>query len=892
MDKPEIPKAYEPGKAEDNIYTAWEASGFFNPDNLPDAGSRQETYCIVLPPPNVTGTLHLGHAAMLAIEDIMIRHARLKGLDTLWVPGTDHAAIATQTKVDKLLIKEGYTDPRAELGRDKFLERVNQFAQESHDTIVSQVRKMGASIDWSREAFTLDEVRERAVRTVFAKMYEDGLIYRGHRIVNWCPHCHSTLADDEVEHKETNATLVTFRYAKDFPIPIATTRAETKLGDTAVAVHPDDGRYKEFVGKTFEVEFVGQPLTIKVIADKEIDPEFGTGALGVTPAHSLVDAAMAERHELETVQVIDEDGNIVPKIKAFAGQSAEQARAKVVEYLKEQGLVEAEAEITHNLSVCYRCSSVVEPLPSRQWFIDVNKEFDFKQSDRAPIKGLKNGDKVTLKKLMQHVVRENEIEIIPDRFNKTYFHWIDNLRDWCISRQIWYGHQIPVWYKDDETCVGVGAPEGEGWIQDQDTLDTWFSSGLWTFSTLGWPEETSDFKKYHPTQVLETAPDILFFWVARMILMTTYNLGEVPFEKVYLHGLVRDEQGRKMSKSLDNAIDPLDVIADYGTDAVRLSLVIGSTPGNDMKLSEEKIAGYRNFTNKLWNISRFVLTSVDAIERASSVEPKTLSDKWILSRFENVVETVSKHLDAYELSPAGEVLRDFTWNEFADWYLEIAKVQRKDEALKSSTDQVLLYVLERLLTLWHPFMPFVTEEIWKNFRSGDKDFLMISKWPKVKGFDDKSAEAEFEQLRDVVGAIRNLRASYRIDPGAKIPVQLVSKRFESVLTDQIEVIRTLARVSPVEVKASGEKPDKAAAQLAGLVQVYLPLEGIVDIDKEKERLTKELASAEKYLQGLEAKLGNKGFLDNAPDQLVDSIKEKQTEATERVVQLKKQIASL
>ena len=900
MDKTNIPKAYDAKQVEDKIYSAWEKSGLFNPDNAPDRDKRKESFSIVLPLPNVTGTLHLGHAAMLAIEDIMTRYARLQGKDTLWIPGTDHAAIATQTKVEKLLMKEGMEDPRKELGREKFLQRVDKFAQESHDTIVNQVRKMGASIDWSREAFTLDETRTTAVLTVFKKMYDDGLIYRGHRIVNWCPRCHSTLADDEVEYKEAQGKMYTFKYSHDFPFTIASTRPETKLGDTAVAVHPDDKRYKEFVGQEIETEFCGQPIKLKIIADKAVDPELGTGALGVTPAHSHIDADMAAQHDLETVQVIDEDGNIVQGMKVFAGMAAEKAREQIVQYLEEQGLMEKIEDAPHNLSLCYRCDSVIEPIPSHQWFINVNKEFAFKLSKSHPIDGLKDGDKVTLKKLMQHVVRKNQIEIIPDRFNKTYFHWIDNLRDWCISRQIWYGHRIPVWYRGEETYVGIEEPEGEGsssakasedkWEQDPDTLDTWFSSGLWTFSTLGWPEETEDMKRYHPTAMLETGYDILFFWVARMILMTTYNLGEIPFKQVYLHGLVRDEKGRKMSKSLGNVIDPLDVIPKYGTDAVRLSLVIGTSPGNDTKLSEEKIAGYRNFTNKLWNISRFVLTSVTKVSSVEKVSGVTLADKWILSRFGQVVDEVTAKLDKHEFSQAGELLRDFTWNEFADWYLEIAKIQRKDQETKVSTDRILLYILERVLVMWHPFMPFVTEEIWKMF--GSDEFMMMHAWPKVSNNQDKESETKFELLREVVSSIRNLRAEYRVDPGQKIPVHLVSKKDKVFLEEQIETIRILARVTPVHVETDLEKPEGAVSAVVGQVQIYLPLAGIIDVDKEKTRLAKELEGAEQYLESLEKRLANKSFVAKAPEKMVSDIKQKKVDAEEKVQRIKKQLASL
>src|SRR3989344_1007545 len=603
----ELPKAYEPKNYDDGIYKKWEESGLFNPDICVKQGvssAKADYFSIVLPPPNVTGTLHMGHAVMLAIQDVMVRYHRMKGDRTLWVPGTDHAAIATQAKVEKLLMEKGLKNPRQELGREKFLAEVKKFAQESHDIIVNQSRKMGASLDWSREAFTLDEPRNLAVRAVFKKMYDDGLIYRGHRIVNWCPHCLSTLADDEVVYKEQVAKLYTFKYDKDFPIAISTTRPETKLGDTAVAANPKDKRYKKLIGKTFSVKsFAGGPdLKIKIIASDEVDMNFGTGALGVTPAHSLVDYEMAQKNKLPVIKVIGEDGKMTGEAgKRYVGLTVKEARRKVAEYLQKNGLMEKEEQVPNNLSVCYRCETPIEPLPSKQWFIDVNK----------PVKAR---GKKSLKQLMQRAVgnKKGQITIVPEHFEKNYFHWIDNLHDWCISRQIWYGHQIPVWYKGDEIYVDVNPPKDEGWQQDPDTLDTWFSSGLWTFSTLGYPNlKAEDLKNYHPTSVMETGYDILFFWVARMILMTTYVLGDIPFKKVYLHGLVRDEKGTKMSKSLGNVIDPLDMIAKYGTDATRLSLLVGNTPGNDMKLSEEKIAGFRNFTNKLWNISRFMLLNIE-----------------------------------------------------------------------------------------------------------------------------------------------------------------------------------------------------------------------------------------------------------------------------------------
>ena len=581
--KKELPKAYEPSKYEDGIYKKWEKSGLFNPDKIPPTPfnkggvlDKRKSYTISMPPPNVTGTLHMGHAVMLAIEDILTRYHRMKGERTLWVPGTDHAAIATQTKVEKELRKEG--KDRHKLGREKFLKEVNKFAQESHDTIVNQIKKMGSSCDWSREAYTLDEVRTRAVRTVFKMMYDDGLIYRGERIVNWCPRCHSTLADDEVEYKEQKAKLYTFKYSKDFPFTIATTRPETKLGDTAVAVNPKDERYKKYIGKEYEVDFVGIKLKLKIIADREVDMEFGTGALGVTPAHSMIDWHMAEENKLDIIKVIDEDGNIREGFDPFSGEDVFRARKMIVNKLKKDKLLEKEEEVDNKLSICYRCDTPIEPLPSLQWFIDVHK--------KIKRRGNKSIKELSVDAVKSGVFGRDKINIIPERFEKNYFHWMDNLRDWCISRQIWFGHQIPVWHKesiineqltinnDEENIyVGVEAPEGKGWTQDTDTLDTWFSSGLWTFSTLAQkPDQikikdgklvidSEDFKNFHPTNVLETGYDILFFWIARMIIMTTYAIEDIPFQDVYLHGLVKDEKGKKMSKSLGNTIDPLDMIS-------------------------------------------------------------------------------------------------------------------------------------------------------------------------------------------------------------------------------------------------------------------------------------------------------------------------------------------
>ncbi|MBU0546187.1 valine--tRNA ligase, partial [Patescibacteria group bacterium] len=669
---PELSKAYEPKKFEDEIYRRWEESGFFHPDKCVELGvtaDDAEHFSCVLPPPNVTGTLHMGHAAMLAIEDVIIRYHRMKGDKTLWVPGTDHAAIATQTKVEKILMeKEGMKDPKVELGRENFLERVREYAQESHDTIVNQCKKMGSSLDWKMEAYTLDETRSLAVRTVFKKMYDDDLIYRGYRLVNWCPRCHSTLADDEVEHKEENGKFYWIKYG---PFVLATARPETKLGDTAVAVHPNDERYKDMVGKKYMIPGVLGEFEVQVVADEAVDPNFGTGAVKVTPAHSFVDYEIAQRHKIPMKQVIDEDGKMMANCGKYAGMTTKEAREAIVNDMQEMGLIDRiEENYVHNLGICYRCGATVEPIPSKQWFIDVNKEFHFHQSKEHPIAGLSEGEPTTLKKLMKQVVENGQIEIIPERFNRVYFNWIDNLRDWCISRQIWWGHQIPVWYKkgsqpvvhsqqsvEENIFVGVDAPTDKDWQQDPDTLDTWFSSGLWTFSALDWPNVDNYLKYYHPTNVLETGYDILFFWVARMILMTTYVLGEIPFHKVYLHGLVRDAQGRKMSKSLGNVMDPLVIIDKFGTDATRLSFLLGNTAGNDMRLSEQKVEGFRNFTNKLWNISRFMLLNIKNPNANSDCpKGKTLADKWILRRLNDVTGQATENIEKYNFSFTGELL--------------------------------------------------------------------------------------------------------------------------------------------------------------------------------------------------------------------------------------------
>lgn len=715
---------YEPKEIEEKIYEQWEKSGLFNPDEAIGKGvadPNKEPFSIVLPPPNVTGVLHMGHAVMLAIEDVLVRYHRMQGRPTLWVPGTDHAAIATQSKVESAIYKKEGKN-RRELGREEFLRRVKEFARESRETIVRQIKKMGASVDWSREAYTLDEKRNLAVRTAFKQMHDAGLIYRGHKVINWDPKGQTVISDDEIVYEERKAKLYTFKYSKDFPIAISTTRPETKVGDTAVAVHPDDSRYKNFVGKEYDVTFAGVQLHIKIVADEAVDKEFGTGALGVTPAHSMIDWDIAKKHHLPLKQVIDERGKMMVEGN-LEGRKVSEAREMVVEWLRSEGLLQDEKEITQNISLAERTGAIVEPLPKLQWFVDVNKKIRIPYSK---IPGIAPEREVSLKELMRHVVEQKLISIVPERFEKIYFNWIDNLRDWTISRQIWFGHQIPVWHRGEEMHVGVEPPKGEGWEQDPDTLDTWFSSGLWTFSTLGWPEKTRDLEFFHPTSVLETGYDILFFWVARMILMTGFLLGDIPFKKVYLHGLVRDEKGRKMSKSLDNTIDPLDMSEKYGADATRLSLIIGAAPGNDVKLSEDKVRGYRNFTTKIWNVARFVLMNKPESDIGTPVLSE--NDEIYLIELEALKREVVDHIENMELHLAGEKLYHYFWHTFADKIVEAMKprLRGEDENDKKTAYFVLESILIQSLKLLHPFTPFVTEALYSKMRPGT--FLMAERF--------------------------------------------------------------------------------------------------------------------------------------------------------------------
>ena len=682
---------YNPGETEDRIYKLWEKSGFFNPDNLPER--HQKPFSIILPPPNATGTLHVGGSLMTVIQDIIIRYKRMAGFKTLWLPGTDHAAIASNSKVEKILYKEEGKS-RHNIGREAFVAKVEKFVNENRGALKHQISKMGASLDWSREAFTFDEKRNLAVRTAFKKMYDAGLIYRGTRIINWDPKGQTTISDDEIVYKEEPSV---FYYLKYGPFTIATARPETKFGDKYVVMHPADERYKDYQhGQKIELEWINTPITATIIKDEAIDMAFGTGVMTITPWHDQTDFEIAERHKLEKEQIIDLYGKLKPIAGEFTGMKIAEVREKIIEKLEAKGLLVKKEPYMHNVATAERTGGHIEPQIMNQWFVNVNKT-------------IAERDNKTLKNLMHDAVSSGQIKILPEHFEKTYFHWVNNLHDWNISRQIWYGHRIPAWYKNDEVYVGVDAPTGPDWEQDPDTLDTWFSSGLWTFSALGWPEKTKDLGTYHPTDILETGYDILFFWVARMILMSEFLLGEIPFKTVYLHGLVRNQKGEKLSKSLGDNTDPLSITSQYGTDALRMALIVGVGPGSDSKLSNDKLKAYKNFANKIWNIARFVLSQ----ERDGEL------DKELVDEFDALAKDITDDMENYHFYIAAEKIYAYVWHRFADEIIEEAKKQ-------PGRGETLYYILENSLKLLHPFMPFITEEIWSELKGS---LLMIEPWP-------------------------------------------------------------------------------------------------------------------------------------------------------------------
>lgn len=712
-------KPYDPKKTEDKIYKLWEESGFFNPDVCVEKGiikKDAETFSIVLPPPNVTGILHTGHALMLVIEDIIVRYKRMQGYRTLWLPGTDHAAIATQSKVEKLLEKENIH--KNDIGREKFLEKVEKYAEESHDTIVNQAKKMGATLDWSREAFTLDEKRNIAVKTAFKKMYDEGLIYRGNRMVNWDPKGQTVISDDEIVYEERKNKFYTFKYG---PFEIGTARPETKFGDKYVVMHPDDKRYKKWTHlQKIKLEWINGPIEATIIKDKIIDMKFGTGVMTITPWHSHEDFILAEKYNLDKEQIIDKYGKLLPIAQEFAGMKINDARPKIVEKLKEKGLfVSVDENYINKVATAERTGGIIEPQIMLQWFIDVNKKIPSRNNK-------------SLKELMLEPIREGKIKILPDHFKKVYYNWIENLHDWCISRQIWYGHRIPVWYRGKEIYCNTEAPTGDNWVQDEDTLDTWFSSGLWTFSTLGWPQKTKDLENYHPTSILETGHDILFFWIARMILMSQYLLDEIPFKNVYLHGMVRTADGKKMSKSLgDKTINPMNIIEKYGNDALRMAMIVGNTPGNDLKLNENDIRGYGKFINKVWNASRFVIENTKE-KNYFDLNNLDEEDKKSNEELQSLIKEITKEMNEFRFSIVAEKLYHYFWHTFADIIIERSKAKILKGQNTDSAKTLLHTQLTTLLKVLHPFIPFVTEEIWSIIKKDIKEknnLLMITKWP-------------------------------------------------------------------------------------------------------------------------------------------------------------------
>ena len=876
-----LDKAYDPKAVEDRIYKMWEDGGAFKAD----VTSKKEAFTISMPPPNATGQLHLGHAVMLALEDIFIRFARMQGKEALWVPGTDHAAIATENVVIKLLKEQGMKDPRKELGREALISKIADFVAQSQGTIRSQIRKMGSSCDWSRERYTFEPALNRCVNEVFKKMYDDGLVYRGHRIVNWDPKLQTTVSDDELVYVEEKAPFYTFQYG---PFQIGTSRPETKFGDKYVVMHPDDERYAQYKhGDTFEAEWINGPVRATVIKDTAVDPAFGTGVMTITPWHDTADFEIAERHGLEKEQVIDYTGKLLPIAEEFAGMKIEDARPLIVEKLRAKGLVTKEdLNYVHNKATNQRGGGTIEPQIKLQWFIDVNKEVvQWK------------GQQMSLKQVMHDVVDQGDIAIIPERFSKTYFHWIDNLRDWCISRQIYWGHRIPVWYRGDETYTGAKAPEGEGWTQDEDTLDTWFSSGLWTWSTLIDPALTEDFslsladilakspdfQKFHPTSVMETGYDILFFWVARMILMTTYATGQIPFKTVYLHGLIRTRDGKKMSKSDPSTmIDPLGVIANYGADALRLSMIVGQSPGADSRLYEEKIAGYRNFINKLWNASRFVLMQCEAagvdphaIENGEwRMENFSLADKALLYELLSVRSDVINGIEQYRLSETGERLYSFVWDFFCDWYLELSKGE--------ANIPFLVNTLREILQLLHPYCPFVTEELWGHVKAKDASALISTRLPIPLAKGDGAERDSFQQIINVITSIRKLRTDQNVEPGKEISVTIVSKKHSALLESQESHIRRMGKIASLSIITDAQKMENVATVFLTDIEVHMSLEGLVDVEKEKASLLKEKENLEKFIAGIERKLGNAQFVERAPAALIEEQRAKLSEAKEKV----------
>jgi len=870
--EPKLPKGYEPHDVEARWYRQWETNGWFRADE----NSPKPHYSIVIPPPNVTGVLHMGHALNNTLQDILCRWKRMSGHEVLWMPGTDHAGIATQNVVEKQLAAEG--KDRHELGREAFVERVWQWRSESGGQIINQLKRLGASCDWERERFTMDEGLSAAVREVFVRLYEEGLIYRDNRLINWCPRCHTALSDLEVEHDEKQGHLWHLRYPVKGEarfLVVATTRPETMLGDTAVAVHPEDERYADLIGKSVVLPLLGRE--IPVIADDYVDREFGTGVVKITPAHDFNDFEVGRRHDLEFINVLDNSGFVNENGGPYQGLERYAARAKVVADLEALGLLEKVDAHANAVGECYRCKTIIEPYMSLQWYVKVGPLAE------EAIKAVQDG----------------RTKIVPAQWEKTYYEWMFNIKDWCISRQIWWGHRIPAWYCDDCGAITVSRADATACEkcgstrlqQETDVLDTWFSSALWPFSTMGWPEKTETLKKFYPTSCLVTGFDILFFWVARMMMMGLKFMGEVPFREVYIHALVRDAQGQKMSKSKGNVIDPLSVIDEYGTDAFRFTLAAFAAMGRDIKLSTERIAGYKAFANKLWNAARFALMNLEGFDAAGldlAAHDLSLADRWILSRLAAAAQETNAALADYKFNDAASTLYAFTWNEFCDWYIELVKddLYGQDAAARTRAQAVLYTVLEQLLRLLHPFMPFITEEIWQAL-PGERPCasVMLADYPTGAGIPvDAAGAARMELVMEVVKAIRNIRGEMDVPPGKQIAVVLDCRSAESlsVLQGGERYVRALARVGELTCGVGIERPGQAATQVAGDVEILVPLAGLIDVAAEETRLTKEIAKVEKDVELFEKKLANEAFVAKAPPQVLEKDRGKLAEAREKL----------
>ena len=860
-----IPKVYDPQSFEKKWYKFWEDNKLFHAE----VDKSKKPYSMVIPPPNVTGQLHMGHALDNTLQDILIRFRRMQGYNAVWIPGCDHAGIATQAKVEASLREEGTN--RYELGREKFLERVWDWKEQYGNRIMSQLRSLGSSCDWDRQRFTMDEGCSAAVREVFVSLYDKGLIYQGTRITNWCPNCNTAISDIEVEHENENGHLWHLRYqveGEDRYVEIATTRPETMFGDTGVAVHPEDERYKDIVGKTLILPIVNR--RIPLFADEYVDKEFGTGAVKVTPAHDPNDFEMGLRHNLEQIKVINNDGTMGEGAGKYNGMDRYECRKALVKELEELGVLVSVEEHEHAVGHCSRCHSTIEPMVSKQWFVKME----------------------SLAKPAMEAVKDGRIKFVPERFSKIYLQWLENIRDWCISRQLWWGHRIPAWYCDEcgETSVSrtdlTECPHchSKHIHQDEDVLDTWFSSGLWPFETMGWPNETEELKHFYPTATLVTGYDIIFFWVARMVMMGLEFGKDIPFHHVFIHGLVRDSQGRKMSKSLGNGIDPVEVIEKYGADTLRFMLITGNTPGNDMRFYWERVEGARNFANKIWNASRYMLMNLEGFDKSfkPTEEDYTLSDKWILSRYARTVRDVTENLDKFELGEAGRMIYEFIWNEFCDWYIELTKARLYDKEnvrARNTALYVLSTVLEGTLRLLHPFMPFLTEEIWQKVPHDDAlKSIMETSWPEVKAecISDE-IEADMTAIMETIKTVRNMRAEVGAAPSKKseLILNFTDESLRAVFTENQSYLDKLASSDPITILPAGaDKPENAMAGVVNGVEVFLPLKGLIDVDKETARLTKELEKLDKEINRLAKKLGNEGFLAKAPADVVAGEKEK------------------